>query len=237
MTTLAPYRSELHTGRDGFAQLLRAEWTKFRTVRGWVIGMIVAAAAHRGPRRAHRREQRVRHPDERQQPQPGLSGAADRAGRGVGDRQLLLRPPAAGGERQHHRPGDVADRSVLHPRRDRRRRRLADGGHDSRRAAVVQGRDHHQGEHPPGSGVRGDDGHRKPRRADAVGLHPRRGRPGREGVRGLAALAPADPLRRHDHRLRLGRRQRTGPGSARPRWPGCRPPPRPGCSPPRPGTR
>jgi ABC-type transport system involved in multi-copper enzyme maturation permease subunit len=42
MTTLAPYRSELNTGRDGFAQLLRAEWTKFRTVRGWVIGMIVA---------------------------------------------------------------------------------------------------------------------------------------------------------------------------------------------------
>ena len=41
MTTLAPYRSELRTGRDGFAQLLRAEWTKFRTVRGWVIGMIV----------------------------------------------------------------------------------------------------------------------------------------------------------------------------------------------------
>jgi len=42
MTTLAPYRSELRTGRDGFAQLLRAEWTKFRTVRGWVIGMIAA---------------------------------------------------------------------------------------------------------------------------------------------------------------------------------------------------
>jgi len=35
MTMLAPYRSELRTGRDGFAQLLRAEWTKFRTVRGW----------------------------------------------------------------------------------------------------------------------------------------------------------------------------------------------------------
>jgi ABC-type transport system involved in multi-copper enzyme maturation permease subunit len=27
----------------GFGQLLRAEWTKFRTVRGWVIGMLVAA--------------------------------------------------------------------------------------------------------------------------------------------------------------------------------------------------
>jgi len=26
----------------GFAQLLRAEWVKFRTVRGWVVGMIVA---------------------------------------------------------------------------------------------------------------------------------------------------------------------------------------------------
>ena len=27
----------------GFGQLLRAEWIKFRTVRGWVIGMVVAA--------------------------------------------------------------------------------------------------------------------------------------------------------------------------------------------------
>jgi ABC-type transport system involved in multi-copper enzyme maturation permease subunit len=38
-----PYRSGMRAGRDGFAQLLRAEWTKFRTVRGWVIGMVVAA--------------------------------------------------------------------------------------------------------------------------------------------------------------------------------------------------
>src|SRR6266851_2809266 len=41
--TVTPYRPGQQTGRDGFAQLLRAEWTKFRTVRGWVIGMIVAA--------------------------------------------------------------------------------------------------------------------------------------------------------------------------------------------------
>ena len=27
----------------GFAHVLRAEWTKFRTVRGWVIGMLIAA--------------------------------------------------------------------------------------------------------------------------------------------------------------------------------------------------
>ena len=40
--TVTPYRPGRHAGRDGFAQLLHAEWTKFRTVRGWVIGMTVA---------------------------------------------------------------------------------------------------------------------------------------------------------------------------------------------------
>ena len=34
----APYRSAQPIGRDGFAQLLHAEWTKLRTVRGWLIG-------------------------------------------------------------------------------------------------------------------------------------------------------------------------------------------------------
>ncbi len=28
---------------DGFAQVLHAEWTKLRTVRGWIIGLVVAA--------------------------------------------------------------------------------------------------------------------------------------------------------------------------------------------------
>src|SRR5258708_19466401 len=41
--TITPHRPGQRAGRDGFAQLLRAEWTKFRTVRGWVIGMVVAA--------------------------------------------------------------------------------------------------------------------------------------------------------------------------------------------------
>src|SRR5271163_3284894 len=40
--TVTPYRPGQQTGRDGFAQLLRAEWIKFRTVRGWVIGLFVA---------------------------------------------------------------------------------------------------------------------------------------------------------------------------------------------------
>ncbi len=29
--------------RGGFGSVLRAEWTKFRTVRGWLIGLVVAA--------------------------------------------------------------------------------------------------------------------------------------------------------------------------------------------------
>jgi ABC-type transport system involved in multi-copper enzyme maturation permease subunit len=41
--TVTPYRTAEPAGQDGFAQLLHAEWTKFRTVRGWVIAVIVAA--------------------------------------------------------------------------------------------------------------------------------------------------------------------------------------------------
>src|SRR5271170_1797505 len=48
MTTMTPYRSATRNARDGFGQLLHAEWTKFRTVRGWVIGMIVAVLVTAG---------------------------------------------------------------------------------------------------------------------------------------------------------------------------------------------
>ncbi len=34
---------DVSAGRAGFGQLVRAEWIKFRSVRGWVIGMVVAA--------------------------------------------------------------------------------------------------------------------------------------------------------------------------------------------------
>ena len=40
MTMIAPYRSPAAPGKGGFAQALRAELTKFRTVRGWVIGAL-----------------------------------------------------------------------------------------------------------------------------------------------------------------------------------------------------
>ena len=39
------YRSQIQPGPDSFAQTVRAEWVKFRTVRGWVIGLVVAALA------------------------------------------------------------------------------------------------------------------------------------------------------------------------------------------------
>jgi ABC-type transport system involved in multi-copper enzyme maturation permease subunit len=40
--TFTPFRSAAPASHDGFARLLWAEWTKFRTVRGWVVGMLVA---------------------------------------------------------------------------------------------------------------------------------------------------------------------------------------------------
>jgi ABC-type transport system involved in multi-copper enzyme maturation permease subunit len=40
---VAGCRSGRSAGRDGFARLLRAEFTKFRTVRGWVIALCAAA--------------------------------------------------------------------------------------------------------------------------------------------------------------------------------------------------
>jgi ABC-type transport system involved in multi-copper enzyme maturation permease subunit len=43
--TMTPYRSQARPGRDGFLQLLGAEWTKFSTVRGWWAGMLCAALA------------------------------------------------------------------------------------------------------------------------------------------------------------------------------------------------
>ena len=42
MTVIAPHRSRARTARGSFGRLVHAEWTKFRTVRGWVIGIVLA---------------------------------------------------------------------------------------------------------------------------------------------------------------------------------------------------
>ncbi|MFI6735528.1 hypothetical protein ACIBI9_21610 [Nonomuraea sp. NPDC050451] len=39
MSSSTPYRSSRRAGQDRFPQLLRAEWTKFRTARGWALAM------------------------------------------------------------------------------------------------------------------------------------------------------------------------------------------------------
>jgi ABC-type transport system involved in multi-copper enzyme maturation permease subunit len=48
MATITPYRSAQRPGPDGFAQLVHAEWTKFRTVRSWTIGLIIAVLVAAG---------------------------------------------------------------------------------------------------------------------------------------------------------------------------------------------
>ncbi|MGW2523376.1 hypothetical protein ACWC09_41610 [Streptomyces sp. NPDC001617] len=41
--TVPPYRSGLHPAHAGFVRLLRAEWTKFWTVRSWLLVLALAA--------------------------------------------------------------------------------------------------------------------------------------------------------------------------------------------------
>jgi ABC-type transport system involved in multi-copper enzyme maturation permease subunit len=41
--SVTSYRSTVPPARDRFAQLLRAEWTKFRTIRGWLLAAFGAA--------------------------------------------------------------------------------------------------------------------------------------------------------------------------------------------------
>ena len=43
--TMTPHRSPLTPERESFWYLVHAEWTKFRTVRGWVIAVLVTIAA------------------------------------------------------------------------------------------------------------------------------------------------------------------------------------------------
>jgi ABC-type transport system involved in multi-copper enzyme maturation permease subunit len=43
--TVTPDQTRLAPQRDGFWHLVHAEWTKFRTVRGWVIAVLVTIAA------------------------------------------------------------------------------------------------------------------------------------------------------------------------------------------------
>jgi hypothetical protein len=45
---VTPVRGTRMSGRDGFAQVLRSEWVKFWTVRGWVVSLVLAAGLTAG---------------------------------------------------------------------------------------------------------------------------------------------------------------------------------------------
>ena len=45
MSVLTRQRPQVQPGNDNFGHLLLAEWTKLRTVRGWVVGLVVGALA------------------------------------------------------------------------------------------------------------------------------------------------------------------------------------------------
>ena len=150
--TVTPYRSDLRAGRNEFAQLLRAEWTKFRTVRGWVIGVIIAPLLIVGIAL-------LDHSSCGGAVTPGGSSSpgcpappVGPGGETVTDSFYLVHQPLTGN-------GSITVRVTSLT------------GQAPPPAAVVQGRDHHQGGHAAGIGVRGDDGHRRPRGADAVRLH------------------------------------------------------------------
>ena len=46
--TVTPHRSPVTPERESFWYLVHAEWTKFRTVRGWVIAVGVTIVAITG---------------------------------------------------------------------------------------------------------------------------------------------------------------------------------------------
>ena len=106
---IAPYRSALPAGRDGFAQLLRAEWTKLRTVRGWVIGLLLVIVLtdliglFGGGQQQRPCQHRSGHAG-------SGAGRARRYRTGPGGEAVTdaftFVAPAAGRRRHAHRPGD-----------------------------------------------------------------------------------------------------------------------------------
>ncbi len=205
----------------GFAHLLRAEWTKFRT------------CARLGHRHDHRRPGHGGHRAAR--PQFGCGGQATPGGPvtvgygcaapiGLGGEAVTdsfhVRAPAAGRQRQHYRPGHRADHAGRRPGQPGCSRGPRPGS--SSRPAPG-----------PGRRTRPCWSPRAMASGCTVRLHRRHRRAARRRLPHRTALAPAGPLRRHGHRVRLGRRHALDHGSAPCGCPDCPAPCRPGCSPPR----
>ena len=196
-------------GRDGFAQLLRAEWTKFRTVRGWVIGMVARGAGRSWLLGAGGRACSGTCGQQR----PGARAARCRSGPGgeavtdsfyfvhqplTGDGSITVRVTSLTGRSSTaaaRRPAGSATPACCRGPRPGSSSRRAPGQGSAYAAMMVTG----------GHGVRMQYDYTDDTR-----------RPGRRRLRDVAALAAADPLRRHAHRLRLGRRHALDQGRHRP---------------------
>ncbi len=161
--TVTPRRPA--TERAGFGRLLYAEWTKFVTVRGWVIAMVVSALLTAGigiwaTSGYHGL------PCGKVLPDGQMAGGACPApplgpgGEMVTDSFYFVRQPLPGDGTVTARVTSLAGSATP-----------GIAGGTSAMPGVGQGRDHHQGKPAAGLGVRGDDGHRQPRGADAVRLH------------------------------------------------------------------
>ena len=146
------------TGRPRFGRVLHAEWTKFRTVRGWLIGMFIGMLLIMViPLLDHSSCGGQVSAGSPVVAGLGCSGPAGPGGEGVIDSFYFVHQPLAR-HGSHHRPDDLADQP---------------GWPD----AVGQGRGHHQGQPAAWLGLRGHDGHRRTRGPHAIRLHRRYRRP------------------------------------------------------------
>ena len=196
----------------GFGSVLRAEWIKFRSVRGWVIGMILAAllTVFLGVFAAANANIGCQ-----------INGGPPKSGKAclpyiphgpggeiVTDSFYFVRQPLTGNGTI---TAEVTSLTGEHANLSSGPAQVGSGT-GARPGGVGQGGDHHQAEHPSGLGLRGDDGDGQSRGPDAVQLHRGYRRDAWCRLGGASALAAADSLRRHDHRLRLRRRHALDPG-------------------------
>ena len=163
-----------------------------------------------GARQAHR----LLHEPEPEQLRGRPSIRSERTGRRGGRRRLRARLPAAAPATARSPPGSPRSPAGSGPGRANEAPSLA--RHATRAGELGQGRAAGHPEHQAGSRLRGGDGDRWPRRPLPVRLHPRPGGTAGRARRGRHALAAADPHRRHDHRLRLERRNELAPDRPRP---------------------
>ncbi len=200
--TMTPERSgrEPQAGRDSFGRLLHAEWTKFRTVRGWVIAMVAGAALTAGVGLwAAAGGQSGCQPVGPNGPigPPGVCHPVVPLGPGgqaVSDSFYFVHQTLPGNGsitvRVTSLTGRYSPNGGIAPGPDPEKNFVSGVAQPWSKAGHPRDR-----EHPAGVCVRGHDGHRRARRADAVQLHTGHARPAGCRLSRLAPVAAAGPVR------------------------------------------